>query len=74
MDELLEKGLSEVDPGKRKDIYDEVQMLIATDIPMTPLAWRASIDAFDSRLQNYKPNPTQVGDTWNTREWSLAQP
>ena len=39
---------------------------------MTPLVWRASIDAFDSRLKGYKPNPTQVGDTWNVWEWSLA--
>lgn len=72
MDELLEAGLVEMDPAKRKAIYDEVQLLLATDIPMTPLVWRASIDAFDSRLQGYKPNPTQVGDTWNTWEWSLA--
>ncbi len=72
MDELLEAGLREIDPAERKVIYDEVQQLIATDIPMTPLVWRASIDAFDSRLQGYKPNPTQVGDTWNAWEWSLA--
>ena len=72
MDELLEAGLREIDPAERKVIYDEVQERIATDIPMTPLVWRASIDAFDSRLQGYKPNPTQVGDTWNVWEWSLA--
>ncbi|MEM7249626.1 MAG: peptide ABC transporter substrate-binding protein [Acidobacteriota bacterium] len=74
MDELLDAGLREVDPAKRKAIYDEVQVLLATELPMTPLVWRTEVDATDSRLQNFKPNRTQVGDSWNAWEWSLTSP
>jgi peptide/nickel transport system substrate-binding protein len=62
-----------LDTAQRKAIYDEIQELIATDVPMIPLVWRADVDPVDSRLQNFKPNPTQIGDTWNTWEWSLER-
>ena len=73
VDELLEAGLSAVDPAKRKAIYDEIQVILAEDVPMTPLVWRSDLDAVDERLVNYKPNRTQVGDTWNAWEWRLER-
>jgi peptide/nickel transport system substrate-binding protein len=72
LDQLLDQGLHELDDAKRKPIYDEVQELLATQVPMTPIVWRADIDAMTVRLQNFKPNPTQNGDTWNVWEWSLT--
>lgn len=72
MDALLEEGLRTIDPVRRKAIYDEVQAVLARDVPMTPLVWRADIDATTSRFRNYRPNPTQIGDTWNAWEWALA--
>lgn len=71
VDELLEAGLRSVDPAERKRIYDEIQVILAEDVPMTPLVWRSDLDAVDERLQGYRPNPTQVGDTWNAWEWRL---
>lgn len=72
MDQLLTDGIRTHDQAKRKAIYDEVQMIVATDVPMTPIVWRADIDPFTTRLKNFKPNPTQTGDTWNIGEWTLA--
>lgn len=72
LDELLDAGLLEVDPAKRKVIYDEFQVQLATEVPMTPIVWRADIDPMTRRLLNFKPNPTQNGDTWNVWEWELA--
>lgn len=71
MDELQEQGRREVDPVKRKALYDEIQMILARDVPMTSIIWRADIDPMTKRLKNFKPNPTQVGDTWNAWEWKL---
>ena len=64
-------GLAELDPAKRKVIYDEVQEIIATEVPMTPLVWRVNITPVTSRLKNFKPNPTAVPHTWNVHEWVL---
>lgn len=71
IDKLLEDGLREIDPAKRKEIYDELQIELATKVPMTPLVWRADVDPMLARLKNFKPNPTQNGDTWNVWEWSI---
>jgi peptide/nickel transport system substrate-binding protein len=71
LDDLIDRGLRTVDPTARKQIYDELQVVLATDVPMTPLVWRSDIDPMTRRLKNFKPNPTQNGDTWNIWEWSL---
>lgn len=33
MDELIDQGLREVDPEKRREIYNEIQALVAEDVP-----------------------------------------
>lgn len=71
IDALLDQGLREIDPAKRKVIYDELQVQLATEVPMTPIVWRADIDPMTTRLKNFKPNTTQNGDTWNIWEWEL---
>jgi peptide/nickel transport system substrate-binding protein len=71
MDELQEVGRRTLDEAERKRIYDEVQVLMSTDVPMTSIVWRADIDPMPKRLKNFKPNPTQNGDTWNAWEWDL---
>lgn len=71
LDELIDRGLVTVDSAARKPIYDEIQVVLATDVPMTPLVWRSDIDPMTRRLKNFKPNPTQNGDTWNIGEWAL---
>ncbi|MBI2568529.1 MAG: peptide ABC transporter substrate-binding protein [Candidatus Schekmanbacteria bacterium] len=71
MDELLDRGIRAVAFAERKAIYDDVQVLVATDVPMTPIVWRSDIDPMTARLEGFKPNPTQVGDTWNIHEWRL---
>ena len=73
IDRLLDEGLHVIDPAKRKAIYDALQVQIATEVPMTPIVWRADIDPMSVRLKNYKPNPTQNGDTWNVWEWEIEK-
>ena len=71
LDALIDEGLRTVAYEKRKPIYDQIQELLATDVPMTPIIWRADVDPMPKRLVNFKPNPTQNGDTWNIGEWKL---
>jgi len=39
MDELIDEGLSIADPEARKPIYDEIQEIVTTEVPMLYLQW-----------------------------------
>ena len=69
--ELLAEGSRTVGFERRKTIYDEVMKLVAEQAPIVPLLWVTQLDAMPDNLRNYKPNPTQSGDTWNASEWWL---
>jgi peptide/nickel transport system substrate-binding protein len=71
--ELLSEGSRTVEFERRKLIYDEVQRLVADEAPIVPLLWVTQLDAMPQNLRNYKPNPTQSGDTWNASEWWLEE-
>jgi peptide/nickel transport system substrate-binding protein len=71
--ELLSKGSSTIAFGERKKIYDEVQRILADELPVIPLLWVTQLDAMPADLENYRPNPTQSGDTWNAAEWRFAE-
>jgi hypothetical protein len=38
-----------------------------------PLLWVTQLDVMPQALVNYRPNPTQSGDTWNANEWWLKK-
>jgi len=69
---LLARGSAEVDPARRKRIYDEVDVILAEELPIIPLLWVTQLDAMPLALEGYRPNPTQSGDTWNAARWRLV--
>ena len=69
---LLAEGSRTVEFEKRKELYDEVAVLLAGELPIIPLLWVTQLDAMPKELHNYRPNPTQSGDTWNASEWWLG--
>lgn len=69
--ELLERGSATVAFRERKRIYDEIAVILAEQAPIVPLLWVTQLDAMPVRMHNYRPNPTQSGDTWNAAEWRL---
>ncbi len=71
--DLLREGSRTVGFEPRKAIYDEVMKLVADEAPIVPLLWVTQLDAMPDNLRNYKPNPTQSGDTWNASEWWLEE-
>lgn len=69
IDELLDAGLKEPDHEKRKEIYFEIQDILAEDVPYLFVYFYNDIVAVPTRLENFKPNPTQANNTWNIFEW-----
>ena len=69
MDELLDAGLKEPDLEKRKEIYYEIQDILAEDVPYLFVYFYNEIAAVPANLGNFKPNPTQATNSWNMFEW-----
>lgn len=72
LSELLARGSGTVEFERRKEIYDEVAVILADELPIIPLLWVTQLDAMPEELHNYRPNPTQSGDTWNASRWWLG--
>jgi peptide/nickel transport system substrate-binding protein len=70
---LLAEGSRTVAFAERKRIYDSLSVLVAEQAPVVPLLWVTQLEAMPEALQNYRPNPTQSGDTWNANEWWLKR-
>lgn len=70
---LLAEGNRTVIFSERKRIYDEAAAIVAVEAPVIPLLWVTQLDVMPEALVNYRPNPTQSGDTWNANEWRLKQ-
>jgi peptide/nickel transport system substrate-binding protein len=51
MDELLAKGLQEVDPEKRKPIYDRVQEIFVEEVPVLYLQFDTWMLPFNTRVE-----------------------
>jgi peptide/nickel transport system substrate-binding protein len=71
--DLLEQGNRSFLFDDRKRIYDEVSLILAQEVPVIPVLWRTKIDPYIDSLQNFRPNPTNSGDSWNAWEWTLSQ-
>ena len=71
-DALAQKGQASFDRRERIDIYRELELILAREVPVIPLVWHHELDVMTQRLQNFRPNPTAVGDTWNVHEWWLS--
>jgi peptide/nickel transport system substrate-binding protein len=70
---LLSLGSSTVSFDRRKKLYSEILERLAREVPVIPLLWITQVDAMPTALRNYRPNPTQSGDTWNANMWWLER-
>ncbi len=69
IDYLLTAGQTEINPAKRKKIYDEVQQILSEDVPYMFVYYYNDVNAVNEKLANFKTNPTQAYFTWNMAEW-----
>lgn len=67
IDELLEKGVSTVDPAKRKEIYAEVSKILAEDLPYAYLFYVADTIVMSKRVKGLVEVPdglVRFGSIW----------
>ncbi len=62
VDELLAAGLREVDPNKRKRIYNEIQAIFAEEVPFLYIMYWDWFNIFTKRIKGLPPT-AQQGDT-----------
>ncbi len=60
-DALLDAGRKELDPEKRKAIYNEWQTLVMEELPYYPLAFPLARNCVDQRIQGLNTNPGPLG-------------
>jgi peptide/nickel transport system substrate-binding protein len=70
---LLAEGSRTIRFADRKRINDEVASIVSREAPAIPLLWVTQLDIMPQEIVNYRPNPTQSGDTWNANEWWLKR-
>lgn len=51
---LFADGLKELDPGKRKTIYDEIQKITVAETPFVPLLWRSQGYGMKKTVSGFK--------------------
>jgi peptide/nickel transport system substrate-binding protein len=57
LDNLLDQGRQELDPNKRKEIYDQVQQILVDDLPYIYLFTTAPVNAWQPYVKGYAVRP-----------------
>jgi peptide/nickel transport system substrate-binding protein len=66
VDELTARGRQETDRGQRKQIYDEVQRIVADDVPIVPLWHEDNVVLSNVDVSGYTVAPnTRLGGLKN---------
>jgi len=67
--DLLLRARHEVIPGRRQALLNRWQRLVNERVYFIMLYARPNITVDDGKIGNFKPNPSQAGNTWNAFEW-----
>jgi peptide/nickel transport system substrate-binding protein len=68
VDALIDKARREIDPKVRKPLYDEVQRILADDVPSINLWYLDNVLVHTRRVRNVKLNPAGNYDFLRTAE------
>lgn len=69
IDELMTRQVSLLDPSKRKELVDEVQVILATHMPMIPTISMKAFSAVKNNVGNLKPTAMHNNRLiWNIEE------
>ena len=64
MDRVLEASQTEVDPAKRRELFQKMQVLAMTDLPIIPVVTENFVTIYNRRLQNYEADAEGVYGTF----------
>jgi peptide/nickel transport system substrate-binding protein len=70
VDDLLAKGLSELDQNKRKAYYVQMQNILMEDMPALVMDFPKTTNALNKRVHNMFPNAINL--RWNAHTWWVA--
>lgn len=68
VDALIDQARSELDPGKRKALYEEVQQILAEDLPYIDLWYQDNVLVHARRVHDLTLNPAGNYDFLKTAE------
>jgi peptide/nickel transport system substrate-binding protein len=68
VDSLIDQARREVDPRIRKPLYDELQLILANDLPYIDLWYLDNVLVHNKRVKNLKLNPAGNYDFLRTAE------
>jgi len=68
VDALIDKARREIDPKARKPLYDEVQSILAQDLPYINLWYLDNVLVHTNRVRNVRLNPAGNFDFLRTAE------
>ena len=72
VDRLTEAGAKETDPDARKQIYLELQVLIAEETPVVFMYWGKDYSAVVPNLAGFWPSPFNRL-LWNAQDWHFVE-
>lgn len=73
LDELAAQQARETDRERRRAQFREIQLIMAEQLPLIPVASRHIPVAADKRVGNYRPSPLPPFSLWNAEELFLKQ-
>lgn len=71
IDALTATAASTLDLEERRDLYVQIQELLAREVPVIFLYWEEAFPAARQEVGGFWPNP-YTGLLWNAQEWYLA--
>ena len=74
VDSLMDAQIQELDPVKRKAIYDEVQYIVSEMCPVLQCPVRSIAVAARNNIGNLKPSILEMRLLWNQDELYIKSP
>lgn len=73
LDKLFDEQAAETDTAKRKALFDEIQKIVADEMPVIPVVTRHAVSAANIRIGNIAPSPMLPYSLWNVDELFVSQ-
>jgi peptide/nickel transport system substrate-binding protein len=67
IDDLVVRGVQVTDLAKRKQVYDQIQQILAHDVPVIFLYWPKALYAHSAKVRGFRPNAFagMLDEVWN---------
>jgi peptide/nickel transport system substrate-binding protein len=74
IDDLLAKQVRETNPDRRRAVFNEIQRILAEQLPIIPIVTRHICVAANQRVGDHNPSAIFPFSLWNPEELFILQP